>query len=415
MKPAPFEYHRPASLAETFDLLDRYGDDGRILAGGQRLVPTLNMRLVTPRAVIDINRLPDLDAIRATAEGLEIGALVRHEVLERSPLVTEHASLIAAAIPHVGHAAIRARGTVGGSLGLADPAAELPACAVALEATIRVTSRRGGRDIAAADFFRGIYTTALEPGEVVTAIAVPRAAAGWLGVRGAGAPSRRLRARGPGCGSAPRARDGGRGAARVLRHHATPIPRQPVRAALAHRGDTPGASAASASTTGGSGDCVHAMPRPKMAPSRADHRIGRVGQQGSYTAARAASPLLYGSAEFTLCVVNAVSCLALVNGQDLGFAAEVHRTRAMLSLRAGGGERGAAEADLRRALQIARQQEAPSLQLRAARDLARVLAERGERSQAAVLLAPIYASFTEGFDTPDLKEAKALLDELAAV
>jgi carbon-monoxide dehydrogenase medium subunit len=179
MKPAPFAYHRPASLAETFDLLDRYGDDGRILAGGQSLVPTLNMRLVTPRAVIDLNRLPGLDAIRPTAEGLEIGALVRHAALERSALVTEHASLIAAAIPHVGHAAIRARGTVGGSLALADPAAELPACAVALQAKIRVTSRRGGRDIAAADFFRGIYTTALEPGEVVTAITVPRAAAGW--------------------------------------------------------------------------------------------------------------------------------------------------------------------------------------------------------------------------------------------
>ncbi len=179
MKPAPFEYHRPASLAEVFDLLDRYGDDGRILAGGQSLVPTLNMRLVTPRAVIDINRLPGLDAIRETPGGLAIGALVRHEAIERSALVTEHASLIAAAVPHVGHAAIRARGTLGGSLALADPAAELPACAVALEATIRVTSRRGARDIAATDFFRGIYTTALDPGEIVTEVALPRAAAGW--------------------------------------------------------------------------------------------------------------------------------------------------------------------------------------------------------------------------------------------
>src|SRR5687767_6987873 len=179
MKPAPFEYHRPASLEETFDLLDRYGDDGRILAGGQSLVPTLNMRLVTPRAVIDINRLAGLDAIRATSDGLTIGALVRHGALERSALVTQHAPLIASAIPHVGHAAIRARGTIGGSLALADPAAELPACAVALQATIRVTGRGGARDIAAADFFRGIYTTALEPGEIVMAIAVPRAAAAW--------------------------------------------------------------------------------------------------------------------------------------------------------------------------------------------------------------------------------------------
>ena len=179
MKPAPFEYHRPASLAETFDLLDRYGDDGRLLAGGQSLVPALNLRLAAPRAVIDINRIPDLDAIRVTGEGLVIGALVRQEALERSPLVREHAPLIAAAVPHVGHSAIRARGTIGGSLALADPAAELPACAVALGATIRAGRRGGSRDIAADDFFRGIYTTALAPGEIVTEILVPRPAAGW--------------------------------------------------------------------------------------------------------------------------------------------------------------------------------------------------------------------------------------------
>jgi carbon-monoxide dehydrogenase medium subunit len=179
MKPAPFEYHRPVSLAETFDLLDRYGDDGRLLAGGQSLVPALNLRLAAPRAVIDINRIPDLDAIRVTAEGLVIGALARQEALERSPLVREHAPLIAAAIPHVGHSAIRARGTIGGSLALADPAAELPACAVALGATIRAGRRGGTRDIAADDFFRGVYTTALAPGEIVTEILVPRAAAGW--------------------------------------------------------------------------------------------------------------------------------------------------------------------------------------------------------------------------------------------
>ena len=178
MKPAPFDYHRPASLLETFDLLERYGDDGRILAGGQSLVPALNMRLATPRAVIDINRLPGLDAIRLTSEGLVIGALARHEAVERSPLVREHAPLLALAMPHVGHEAIRTRGTVGGSLALADPAAELPACAVALDATIRVEGRRGRRGVAAADFFRGIYTTALEPGELVTELVVPLAP-GW--------------------------------------------------------------------------------------------------------------------------------------------------------------------------------------------------------------------------------------------
>jgi carbon-monoxide dehydrogenase medium subunit len=178
MKPAPFEYHVPASLAETFDLLERYGNDGRILAGGQSLVPALNMRLSTPRAVIDINRLPALDAIRLAPEGLVIGALARHEAVERSALVREHAPLLALALPHVGHEAIRTRGTVGGSLALADPAAELPACAVALDATIRVAGRRGGREVAAADFFRGIYTTALEPGELLTEVVIPRAT-GW--------------------------------------------------------------------------------------------------------------------------------------------------------------------------------------------------------------------------------------------
>jgi carbon-monoxide dehydrogenase medium subunit len=179
MKPVPFEYHRPATLAETFDLLDRYGDDGRLLAGGQSLVPALNLRLAAPRAVIDINRIPDLDGIRLTGDGLVIGALARQDVLERSPLVREHAPLIAAALPHVGHSAIRARGTIGGSLALADPAAELPACAVALGATIRAGRRGGSRNIEAAEFFRGVYTTALAPGEIVTEILVPRAAAGW--------------------------------------------------------------------------------------------------------------------------------------------------------------------------------------------------------------------------------------------
>jgi len=179
MKPMPFEYCRPATLDETFDLLARFGDDGRILAGGQSLVPALNMRLATPRAVIDINRLPGLDAIRLAPEGLVIGALARHDAVERSPLVARRAPLIAAAMPHVGHAAIRSRGTFGGSLALADPAAELPACVVALDATIRVARRGGRRDIPAADFFRGVYTTALEPGEVITEVVVPPPGIGW--------------------------------------------------------------------------------------------------------------------------------------------------------------------------------------------------------------------------------------------
>ncbi len=179
MKPAPFAYHRPATLDETFDLLDRYGQEARILAGGQSLVPTLNMRLATPAAVVDINRLPGLDAVRETAGGLAIGALVRQETLAHSPLVARLAPLVAQAIPHVAHLAVRTRGTVGGSLALADPAAELPACAVALDARLRAVRRGATREIPAADFFRGIYTTALEPGEVLTEVVVPPSPPGW--------------------------------------------------------------------------------------------------------------------------------------------------------------------------------------------------------------------------------------------
>lgn len=173
MKPAPFAYHRPAAMDEAFDLLDRYGDDARILAGGQSLVPALNMRLATPAALVDINRLPGLAAIRAAGEGVAIGALARHEAVERSPLVADRAPLVSAAMPHVGHAAIRSRGTVGGSLALADPAAELPACAVALDATIVAARRERRRSIPAAEFFRGVYSTALEPGEILVEVVVP--------------------------------------------------------------------------------------------------------------------------------------------------------------------------------------------------------------------------------------------------
>ena len=179
MKPAPFEYCRPASLQETFDLLDRYGEDGRLLAGGQSLVPTPQHAVGDAACRHRHQSAPwhGRDP-RGVRRGLAIGALVRQETLERSTLVAEHAPLIAAAMPHVGHSAIRARGTLGGSLALADPAAELPACAVALGAILRIASRRGAREVPAADFFRGIYTTALAPGEVLAEVVVPRAA-GW--------------------------------------------------------------------------------------------------------------------------------------------------------------------------------------------------------------------------------------------
>ncbi len=179
MKPAPFAYHRPAALEEAFELLERYGPDARILAGGQSLVPALNMRLSTPAALIDINRLSGLEGIRLAPDGLVIGALARQEAVEREPLVARHAPLIAQAMPHVGHLAIRTRGTFGGSLALADPAAELPACVVALDATVRAARREGVREIPAARFFRGIYTTALEPGEILTEVVVPGIRPGW--------------------------------------------------------------------------------------------------------------------------------------------------------------------------------------------------------------------------------------------
>jgi carbon-monoxide dehydrogenase medium subunit len=179
VKPVQFAYHRPASLDEALALVQRYGADGRILAGGQSLVPALNMRLATPAALIDINRLPGLDGISLEPEGLVIGALARQEAVEASPLVARHAPLIAQAMPHVGHRAIRTRGTVGGSVALADPAAELPACLVALDAIVRVTGRGGRRDIPAQRFFRGIYTTDLGPGEIVTAVVVPGIQPGW--------------------------------------------------------------------------------------------------------------------------------------------------------------------------------------------------------------------------------------------
>jgi carbon-monoxide dehydrogenase medium subunit len=179
VKPAPFAYHRPTSLDETLALLARYGPDGRVLAGGQSLVPALNMRLATPAALIDINRVHGLDGIVMEGDALVIGALARHDVVEHSALVARHAPLIAQAMPHVGHRAIRARGTLGGSVALADPAAELPACLLALDAVVRAAGPEGAREIPAAWFFRGIYTTDLREGEIVKAVAVPVTRTGW--------------------------------------------------------------------------------------------------------------------------------------------------------------------------------------------------------------------------------------------
>ena len=179
MKPAPFGYARAATLDDVFTLLAKHGDDAKILAGGQSLMATLNMRLSAPEVLIDINRIDGLAGIDDTGDVIRIGAMTRHIDIEKSALVATHAPLIAAAMEHIAHPAIRNRGTFGGSIAFADPAAELPACAVALEATMHVAGKDGLRDIAAEDFFKGLYETALGDGEILTAVSVPKIANDW--------------------------------------------------------------------------------------------------------------------------------------------------------------------------------------------------------------------------------------------
>ena len=179
MKPAPFAYVRPASLEDAIAVLDEHGEDARVLAGGQSLMATLNMRLSAPEVLVDIGRVPGLAGIEDTDDGLRIGAMTRHAEVEASDLVASRAPLIASAMPHIAHPAVRNCGTFGGSIALADPAAELPACAVALGARMTIAGKGGTRTVAAEAFFRGLYETALEPGEVLTAIDVPGIGENW--------------------------------------------------------------------------------------------------------------------------------------------------------------------------------------------------------------------------------------------
>ena len=174
MKPAPFAYVAPESVEEATEILETHGDEARLLAGGQSLGPLLNLRLAQPRIVVDTNRLPALDYIRADEDGtLSLGALTRQRIAETSPDVAGTWPLLTEAIGEIGHRAIRNRGTIGGSVAHADPAAELPACLVALAGTIHLISSTARRDVAAADFFTGPFTTALEPGEMLLGITVP--------------------------------------------------------------------------------------------------------------------------------------------------------------------------------------------------------------------------------------------------
>ncbi len=177
MKPAPFAYAKARSLDHAIELLGTSGD-ARVLAGGQSLMATLNMRLSHPALLVDINGVADLDRIGLKNGHVEIGALVRHVTAERSAEIARHAPLIAKALPHIGHPAIRNRGTIGGSIAFADPAAELPACLLALGGEVDMTGPGGQRTVKSADFFKGLFETALAPRDVLTAIRVPAAAAG---------------------------------------------------------------------------------------------------------------------------------------------------------------------------------------------------------------------------------------------
>ena len=173
MKPAPFAYKKARSLDEAVALLGE--KDARLLAGGQSLIATLNMRLSAPNLLIDINGLTGLNGISVKGGAVEIGALARHAQAEHSDVIAKHAPLIARAMPHIGHPAIRNRGTLGGSIAFADPAAELPACLLALEGEVEATGPKGKRTVKAQDFFMSLFETALAPQEVLTAISVPAA------------------------------------------------------------------------------------------------------------------------------------------------------------------------------------------------------------------------------------------------
>jgi carbon-monoxide dehydrogenase medium subunit len=174
VKPAAFEYLAPATMLEALEARAAHSFDSAILAGGQSLVPLLNLRMAQPGVVIDLNGLPELAGIHEDGNGIEVGAMVRQRDLERSALVAQRAPLLARALPLIAHPPIRARGTIGGSLAHADPAAELPAVAVALDATLLVQSaERGTRTIEAAAFFQGALMTALEPDELLVGIRFP--------------------------------------------------------------------------------------------------------------------------------------------------------------------------------------------------------------------------------------------------
>lgn len=178
MKSPAFDYVRADSTQHVFALLAQHGDDARVLAGGQTLLATLNMRLSQPALLIDINGISSLRGISVHGNTLRLGALTRHVEIEESALVALHAPLLSQAAPSIAHRAIRNRGTLGGALAYADPAAEWPACVLALQCTLVLASAEGERRVPAADFFQGLYSTALQDNELLVACEVPLRAPG---------------------------------------------------------------------------------------------------------------------------------------------------------------------------------------------------------------------------------------------
>lgn len=173
MKAPLFAYIKARSLLEVFELLDTHGDGAKLLAGGQSLLAALNLRLSSPELLIDITHVPGLSGIKVADGKLHVGALTTHAEIEHSAEIATHLPLLALAAPHIAHVAIRNAGTFGGSIAMADPAAEWPACCVALDAEFVIASKAGSRRVRARDFFQGLYATDLRPNEVLTAVEVP--------------------------------------------------------------------------------------------------------------------------------------------------------------------------------------------------------------------------------------------------
>lgn len=175
MKSRDFHYERPSSLAGAIQMLTQHGASAQVLAGGQSLVPALNLRLAAPEILVDIQDCAELRGLQDMGSSIRIGALTTHAQIQSSALVAQHIPLLAKAVPYVAHVAIRNRGTIGGSLALADPAAEYPAVALALNATLVVRGKNGERKISAEGFFKGLYSTDLQPGEILVAVEFPKA------------------------------------------------------------------------------------------------------------------------------------------------------------------------------------------------------------------------------------------------